>query len=245
MPKSILLLISFTLLLSCGVYAAPVKLTSSGICHPPESSYYQRIERFKSFKNTEQCLAAGGRLPKTLNKRSSAAPSAHYQRSEWPHWLDEDNDCQDARAETLIATSRAKVTFSGQQTCSVTHGVWQDPYSGKTFTDDNDLDIDHVVPLKFAHDRGAAQWSKRQKARFANDPDNLLAVDNGLNRSKGAKGPSEWMPPNHAYRCAYLAHFDKVMHKYQLTYTSKEQRVLNKMRQACSTKLASGANTIH
>ncbi|MFT5718834.1 MAG: hypothetical protein ACI9T7_003042 [Oleiphilaceae bacterium] len=33
---------------------------------------------------------------------------------------------------------------------------------------------------------GGLAWSKNKKERFTNDPLNLLAVDDGLNQSKGA-----------------------------------------------------------
>jgi len=41
-----------------------------------------------------------------------------------------------------------------------------------------------------AHRSGAADWSTKRKQRFANDPDNLLAVEAGANMSKGDSGLS-------------------------------------------------------
>ncbi|MBS3798204.1 HNH endonuclease family protein [Pseudoalteromonas sp. BDTF-M6] len=215
--------------------AETVKMSKSGICHTPDSAHYQRTTSFTTYADVPSCLDAGGRLPKGYGQEK-IAPRARgeYNRDDWPHWLDEDNDCQDTRAEVLIAQSQAQVSFNEQQQCRVTLGAWTDPYSGKQFTSDDDLDIDHIVPLKFASEHGGAHWSRSEKARFANDMDNLLAVDDGLNRSKGAKGPTEWLPPKHDYRCEYLARFNAVMTKYRLNYTAQEQRTLTKMRSACS-----------
>ncbi len=59
----------------------------------------------------------------------------------------------------------------------------------------SDLDIDHVVPLAHAHRTGGANWLRRQKRQFANDPGNLIAVDDRTNQEKGDKEPVRWKPP--------------------------------------------------
>ena len=72
-------------------------------------------------------------------------------------------------------------------------GSWNDPYSGRTITDASKLDIDHMVPLKEAHESGAANWPRERERAYANDlddPDTLIAVDRRLNRQKGAKDPA-------------------------------------------------------
>ena len=46
--------------------AEVVKLSSSGICHPAQSSHYTRTQTFMPFASVEDCLIAGGRLPKEL-----------------------------------------------------------------------------------------------------------------------------------------------------------------------------------
>ena len=112
-------------------------------------------------------------------------------------------------------------------------GSWHDPYSDKIFTNANELDLDHIVPLKFAHGHGADKWSTEQKAQFANDLNNLLLVQASLNRQKGAKGLDEWLPPNHQYRCEYISKFNAVMNNYGLSYIPAEKRIVNKMLEAC------------
>ncbi|WP_105255719.1 HNH endonuclease family protein [Pseudoalteromonas sp. T1lg75] len=215
--------------------AEPVKMSHSGICHAPDSAHYLRTKNFTAYADLSSCLEAGGRLPKGYAQENTATRgNGEYNRDDWAHWLDVDDDCQDTRAEVLIAQSQGLVSFSNQKQCRVTQGVWTDPYSGKQFTNDDDLDIDHIVPLKFANEHGGAHWSRDEKARFANDLENLLAVDDALNQSKGAKGPTQWLPPKHEYRCEYLARFNAVMTKYRLTYSAQERRTLTKMTSACS-----------
>jgi len=42
----------------------PVKMSNSGICHSPGSTYYEQTKKFTSFKSLQECLNAGGRMPK-------------------------------------------------------------------------------------------------------------------------------------------------------------------------------------
>lgn len=156
--------------------------------------------------------------------------STLYNRKSWPHWSDFDRDCMNTRQEILAAQSLVPIS---KPKCTVKTGKWFDPYSGKTYTLASDLDIDHVVPLAWAHGHGAMNWTRDQKETFANDWDNLLVVDDSLNQSKGAKGPDDWMPPNHAYRCEYVAKFNSLVIQYRLSYAPSEKRTINKMLAAC------------
>jgi hypothetical protein len=115
-------------------------------------------------------------------------------------------------------------------------GEWYDPYSGDTFTISKDLDLDHIVPLKVAHGHGADKWSREHKALFANDLGNLILAKASLNRQKGAKRLTEWLPPNFSYRCEYIARFNAVMAKYKLSYIPSEQRVINRMVNSCNKR---------
>jgi hypothetical protein len=194
------------------------------------------------YDSVSECIASGGRLPKSRsNNPINDAIEANryfvalYNRSDWPHWTDEDRDCQNTRHELLISTSQTAVSFKTTKQCNVLNGSWYDPYSDNTFTDSSALDLDHIVPLKFAHGRGGDKWSKERKESFANDVENLLLVQASLNRQKGAKGPDEWMPPNQRYRCEYLDLFIKVMDKYTLKFIPSEERVVRRMTKACKS----------
>jgi len=87
-------------------------------------------------------------------------------------------------------------------------------YSGEVLFDASKVDIDHVVPLKWAWEHGAQSWSKAKREQFANDPINLVAVEASLNRQKGAKGLEEWLPPKNQEQ--YKARFQRVVLKYDL-----------------------------
>ena len=221
-----------------------VKKSSSEICHDNSSRSYNRTKNYTAFDSISACIEAGGRLPKSATKKMDKALNEAvkqgrdfvtlYNRSDWPHWSDEDNDCQNTRHELLISTSSKDVTYKTGKQCNVLAGSWYDPYSNKTYITSRDLDLDHIVPLKFAHGHGGDKWSRERKKQFANDYDNLLLVNASLNRQKGAKGPSEWLPPHHQYRCEYIALFNAVMAKYGLKYVPSEQRIVNRLVKACS-----------
>ncbi len=113
-------------------------------------------------------------------------------------------------------------------------GEWFDSFSGNTYFNSADLEADHIVPLKFAHGHGADIWTRERKKAFANDLDNILLVQASLNSQKGAKGLDEWLPPNQQYRYEYIARFNAIMVKYELSYIPSEQRIINRMVGACS-----------
>lgn len=153
-----------------------------------------------------------------------------YNRQDWPHWADLDGDCQDTRAEVLIIKSTAPLILQG---CRVIGGRWFDPYTGEDFTDAGNIDIDHVVPLKEAHDSGGEDWSRARKKAFANDHENLLPVSASANRSKGSKDPAQWMPPLAAYHCEYAARWLLIKSRYQLAIDDAERIKLIKIILAC------------
>ena len=58
-------LLSSLFLVSKGVFAAdPVKMSNSGICHAPNTTYYEQTKNFTPYKTLDDCLKAGGRMPK-------------------------------------------------------------------------------------------------------------------------------------------------------------------------------------
>ncbi|WP_230708259.1 HNH endonuclease family protein [Marinobacter adhaerens] len=73
--------------------------------------------------------------------------------------------------------SSTPVRFATDRRCRVVTGRWISPFSGNVIQNASEADIGHVVPLKWAWDRGANHWSDANRERFANDPVNLLPVE--------------------------------------------------------------------
>lgn len=155
-----------------------------------------------------------------------------YQRTEWQHWEDFDGDCQNARQELLIAQSQLEIRFTNARSCTVATGLWFDPYTGLLFSKASDVDIDHVIPLQYAHDHGGAPWSPLLKKLFANDPENLLIVDDGENQRKSAKGPADYLP-RFQYQCEYASKWQGLARKYELQLAHRDTLVLERILLSC------------
>ncbi|MFD9500330.1 HNH endonuclease family protein [Streptomyces sp. NPDC060035] len=100
------------------------------------------------------------------------APRTGYDRDEFGSaWLDTDrNGCgtrDDILADQLGEVSRAA------DGCKVLRGVLDpDPYTGTRITYErgrSKVDIDHLVALSDAWQKGARQWSDSKRRAFAND----------------------------------------------------------------------------
>lgn len=156
-----------------------------------------------------------------------------YSRNSFKHWIDADRDGCNTRAEVLIeeATKKPKV---GKK-CSLTAGKWISPYDGKSYTNPSKLDIDHLVPLAEAWRSGAWKWTSEERERFANDldePGALIAVTLNLNRSKGDKDISQWLPP--LFKCQYLESWVNVKMKYGLFADANEAEAIRDVGKTCS-----------
>ena len=169
-----------------------------------------------------------------ISEISSSIPE--YDRDDWNHWIDENGDCQNTRHEVLIEESFETVTYTSDTYCSVSTGKWYGNYTGKYYYNASELDIDHFIPLKNAHQSGGYNWSSAKKEEFSNyrlDPDNLIAVNLSANRSKGAKGPDEWKPSNTDYWCEYAYDWIRIKNYWNLTATQAEWDALVSMINTC------------
>ena len=94
-------------------------------------------------------------------------------------------------------------------------------------------EIDHVVAVSDAWQKGAQQISSKARYSFYNDPLNLLAVDGPTNSAKGDGDAATWLPPNKSYRCAYVARQVAVKAKYKLWVTSAEKTAIQGILAKC------------
>lgn len=146
-----------------------------------------------------------------------------YDREDWPHWIKSSGTCLNTRQEILRSRSLTSVIFKGKKGCAVDTGKWDDFYYPETLTRSSDIDIDHVIPLKYADDLGGSRWSREAKQKFANDPDNLVITNKKFNRQKGAKGITQWLPVNRQYACRYMNRWFAVKNKYKLPISNEEK----------------------
>ena len=159
-----------------------------------------------------------------------------YDRGDWKHWVDEDGDCQDARQEVLIAESLVAVTYETDRKCRVETGQWWAPHLGHHLGNPSHLDVDHHVPLKNAHVSGGWSWDATKKEQYANyleDDAHLIAISSRHNRSKGARGPEEWAPPDNMLWCEYATDWAEIKARWDLSMTPNESEIVMDMIGTC------------
>jgi hypothetical protein len=187
-----------------------------------------------------------GVVPVELGEAIRALPSAvpydaaDYDRNEFGGgWLDTDRNGCDSRNDVLARDLHDVVFKAGTQDCVVLRGVLDDPYTGQRIDfqrgdkTSEEVQIDHVVPLSWAWAAGADGWDQALREEFANDPDNLLAVDGPTNSAKSDSGPSEWVPPSLDYDCAYATRFTAVLTEYRLPVGDADREALLELAASC------------
>lgn len=121
--------------------------------------------------------------------------------------------------------------------CTVVSGNLNDPYTGELiqFTKEksSDVQIDHVIALSDAWQKGAQQLSKEERKKFANDPLELLAASGPENQAKGDGDAATWLPKNKAFRCEYVARQIAVKIKYTLWVTQAEKDAMRSVLKTC------------
>jgi hypothetical protein len=169
------------------------------------------------------------------------APLTGYARSRFgPAWADVDHNGCDTRNDILRRDLTAK-TMSA--TCVVLSGTLRDPYTAMVIVfrrgvgTSTAVQIDHVVALGDAWQKGAQQISPAARLAFANDPLELLAVDGPANEQKGDADAATWLPPNKAYRCQYVARQIAVKARYDLWVTTAENAAMTRVLATCPRQL--------
>lgn len=170
-------------------------------------------------------LAVKGRAPKT-----------GYERAQFGSGWQGPAAC-DTR-DRILKRDLSEAVF-GEEGCEITQGLLHDPYGGKDISfvrgaqTSDDVQIDHVVALSDAWQKGAQQLSYETRVEFANDPLELLAVSGELNQEKGDGDAATWLPPNKAFRCNYVERQIEVKHKYGLWITAAEKEAMLRVLQSC------------
>ncbi|MPV36919.1 DUF1524 domain-containing protein [Georgenia subflava] len=158
------------------------------------------------------------------------APKTGYDRDLFAYReYDQDRNGCDIRNDILRRDLADLVTGVGTNGCVVETGTLDDPYSGTpiAFTrgssTSGQVQIDHVVALSDAWQKGAQSWDVTTMREFGNDPLNLLAADGPLNAQKGDGDAATWLPPNKVFRCGYVARQVAVKREYDLWLTEAER----------------------
>ncbi|MCG2624886.1 DUF1524 domain-containing protein [Arthrobacter sp. I2-34] len=168
------------------------------------------------------------------------APKTGYSRDQFGHgWQDPDRNGCDARNDILARDLTDETFRPGTNNCIVISGTLAEPYTGtvinfvRGYATSTQVQIDHVVALADAWQKGAQRLAPNQRQAFANDPLNLMAADGPANQAKSASDAASWLPPNKAFRCEYVALQTAVKAKYKLWMTQSEHDAIARVLASC------------
>ena len=173
------------------------------------------------------------------------APKTGYERGLFgDRWTDDvwvefgHNGC-DTRNDILRRDLIDVVIKPDTNGCAVLSGVLNDPYTGTTVdflrgpNTSADVQIDHVVALSDAWQKGAQQWDEITRRNFANDPLNLQTTIGWVNQEKGDGDAATWLPPDNSYRCTFVTRIVDVKAAYRLWVTQAEHDAIARVLEQC------------
>ncbi|MBR2997252.1 HNH endonuclease [Candidatus Saccharibacteria bacterium] len=173
------------------------------------------------------------------------APKTGYERTQfYDGWPNMEDGCS-LRQKILRRDFGDSARLDG---CNVVSGEYTEPYTGEhlIFTAreqiSKGLQIDHIVALSDAWQKGAQNLEQAIRYQIATDPLNLVAVDSSANQKKSDGDAATWLPSNKAFRCEYVARQVSVKYKYHLWVTEAERDAIDKVLQNCPNQLAVGVS---
>ncbi|MER5463158.1 HNH endonuclease family protein [Streptomyces sp. NPDC002668] len=184
---------------------------------------------------SEQDRAAARRLIEKVSTKGRG-PKTGYARDRFGYaWMDTADGVPLARngcdtRNDLLARDGHELRYRSGSDCVVIAMTLNDPYTGTVIDwkkqKASAVQIDHVVPLSYGWQMGAARWDRTKRQRLANDPLNLLPVEGSANSSKSDSGPASWLPPNKRIRCSYAVRVAQVAVKYELPVTTADKKTM-------------------
>ncbi|MDQ0820605.1 hypothetical protein QFZ79_002974 [Arthrobacter sp. V4I6] len=174
----------------------------------------------------------------TLTVKGRAASGNYDRKAFGQAWLDVDRNGCDTRND-ILRRDLADAVFTEASNCRVASGSFREPYTGQLITfrrgaeTSKAVQIDHVVALGDAWQKGAQQLTAQQREHLANDPLNLIAVDGPANQDKSASDAATWLPPNTNFRCHYVARQISIKAAYRLWVTPAEKDAMKRILASC------------
>lgn len=172
------------------------------------------------------------------------APKTGYSREEFYKTWPTIDGCN--LRQRIIKRELGETAKLDADNCTVLSGEYDEPYTGQhlVFYQKSDLSkgvqIDHIVALSDAWQKGAQNISAEQRLALATDPLNLIAADANANQQKSDGDAATWLPKNKSFRCVYVARQVSVKYKYDLWVTQAEHDAIARVLQTCPNEPAVG-----
>ncbi|HJV99762.1 MAG TPA: DUF1524 domain-containing protein [Arthrobacter sp.] len=224
--------------------AAKATPTPSGAPLDPETPYLVAQGVSVTAPKTQPAFATkAADLLATLPIKGRAPKTGYYRALFGQAWADIDRNGCDTRND-ILKRDLTGITYTNSVPCKVQSGTLADPYTGTTISflrgtaTSSAVQIDHVVALSDAWQKGAQQLTVEQRTAFANDPLNLQSTDGPTNMKKGDGDAATWLPPNKGFRCEYVARQISVKATYSLWVTQAEHDAMARILADCDGQLA-------
>jgi len=175
------------------------------------------------------------------------APKTGYSREQFYETWPNIDGCS-LRQHIIKRELGNSAIISETNNCTVVAGEYDEPYTGSHLvfyqkTDlSNKIQIDHIVALSDAWQKGAQQLTMEERYNFATDPLNLIAVEAKANQDKSDGDAATWLPPNKQFRCTYVARQISVKYKYKLWVTKAEKEAITNVLVKCPSEPAVGVS---
>ena len=198
------------------------------------------------YENLNQDVSASSNSAKDILAKlevKGRAPKTGYSRTEfYKDWPTMEDGCN-LRQKILRRDLGDSAKLDG---CNVVGGEYDEPYTGEhlVMTEKSQiskgLQIDHIVALSDAWQKGAQYKSADERYQIATDPLNLVAADASANQQKSDDDAATWLPSNKPFRCQYVARQVSVKYKYGLWVTEAERDAIAKILESCPNEPAVG-----
>ena len=148
--------------------------------------------------------------------------------------------------QRILKRDFAETAVLDKDNCTVISGKLFEPYTGEwmEFKEKKEISkgiqIDHIVALSDAWQKGAQYKSKDVRFQIATDPLNLVAADASANMQKSDGDAATWLPKNKSFRCQYVARQISVKYKYGLWVSSAEKDAMKRVLSSCPNERVTG-----
>ena len=194
------------------------------------NEYAMSVSVFATIQNLTQYVQAKyySLLNWQTKSRASDLEIGNYDRiGQFGRWVNDPQDelCLNTRAKVLLRDSKKNVVYKETNHCVVAEGAWKDPYTAHVYKTAQEIQIDHLVPLKNAYMSGAHRWDFKTRCLYANYLGydfHLLSVFGTENMKKSDRAPDQYMPPDSRYACTYIRNWLAVKMMWGLTMSISE-----------------------
>ncbi len=174
------------------------------------------------------------------------APKTGYSRDKFYDTWPSENGCN--LRQRILKRDFGEQAVLDKDNCTVIAGKIYEPYLGvwMDFKEKSEiskgLQIDHIVALSDAWQKGAQYKDKDTRFKIATDPLNLIAADASENMKKSDGDAATWLPKNKSFRCQYIARQISVKYKYGLWVSSSEKDAMVRVLNSCTEERAVGVD---